>query len=293
MEAQWRLRAARATAAEEGLGTAPPRGALARAADYESRVDAALRRAAPAGLTRVDSGVDRRLDERTEARTGPLVVEARWVKEDGAAVVGASTAVSRSIGDWDSSRALVPEPGLRTVDVPAGAYRRFVIASDGLWASVKEKRVVQAAHDRATAGDPAKCATALLAAVVRANARHPRPPANPGDVRDDTTIVVVDVAPGEDNEAAALLSRPPTSGGFRRSLSFTRLSGLASSSFSSIHAGLNGLRLSPDRAGDGGAGTTPTRSNRFGFPNSAPTTPRGGGSAASSPPPNTERTPTF
>ena len=42
---------------------------------------------------------------------GALALHARWFQLPGKSVVhGASTCVTRSIGDWDSSRALIPQP---------------------------------------------------------------------------------------------------------------------------------------------------------------------------------------
>ena len=194
LKRHWRARARRrdgssvaeAVAEVAGGDGDEPRADLTRAMAYEDRLVAVLDRAAPPGLERVDSTVGRRRSERSGQRTGPVVVESKWrERETGRDVVGSSTSVTRSIGDWDSSRALVPMPDVVERVVPDGAHKRYVLATDGLWNAASPKRVSRVAHDRKYYDDPQACADALLALVRE----------SPRGFRDDTTVVVIDVRP--------------------------------------------------------------------------------------------------
>ena len=246
---------------------AEDRDLLARSMEYERRVDAALAAAAPPHLTRCRSLVAQRLNEWTGQRAGPLVVEATWRDEAaGRVVVGASTSVTRSVGDWDSSRGLVPEPGTRTTLVRDGEFRRYVVASDGLWAYASSKAVAKLAHDRDHAYDPQECAHLLLELVRRATAR--RCASTSHAFLDDTTILVVDVLPAPDaterlkpNFArkspfkASRKSLDALLGSFSRSMSFGKLS--RSNSAASLDSA--GSRDKPRSAGDApGSASTPT-----------------------------------
>lgn len=44
-----------------------------------------------------------------------------------------STCVTRSIGDWDGSRAMIPQPELLRFEVQPSEHVRCVMCSDGVW----------------------------------------------------------------------------------------------------------------------------------------------------------------
>lgn len=73
------------------------------------RVFASRSYSKPPLLERAPSHLGPRKSDKGES--GVLALHARWLRLPGRNVVhGASTCVTRSIGDWDSSRALVPQP---------------------------------------------------------------------------------------------------------------------------------------------------------------------------------------
>ena len=115
-------------------------------------------------LKRCDSTFTRRYGK--SGQEGPLVVQGNWTRGD-----GASTVVTRSIGDWDASRAVIPEPEIATWPLPAAddsagdaVFDRVILASDGLWDLVSpaaaEKMVRRVA-------DPQQAAEKLLRAATR------------------------------------------------------------------------------------------------------------------------------
>jgi len=87
-----------------------------RAFAYEKKLDAtydrifaARAKSKPSLLERAPSHLGPRRSDKGEP--GALALHARWFQLPGKSVVhGASTCVTRSIGDWDSSRALIPHP---------------------------------------------------------------------------------------------------------------------------------------------------------------------------------------
>ena len=56
-----------------------------------------------------------------------------------------STAVTRSIGDWDAARTLIPQPDLYRFEVGASEHERVVLASDGVWDFVSAAQAAKAA----------------------------------------------------------------------------------------------------------------------------------------------------
>lgn len=178
IKAQWRSRKAR----DEGPDL------LRRATAYEARIDG-NDRASGIALKRSQSFVGRRaLPDGSEV--GPVVVQSVWVPPDGRPVRGASTCVTRSIGDWDSSRALLPHADVVVHDlagVANPAWTRYCIASDGLWDVVTPQ---VATGELLGFEDPQAAADALLARARRKYAKTQRG-ADP--FKDDTTIVVFDV----------------------------------------------------------------------------------------------------
>jgi len=113
-------------------------------------------------------------------------------------VAGASTTVTRSIGDWDAARCVLPEPELATWTLPSDLFfERVVLATDGLWDVLTDARAVQRIvfrHD-----DPQAVADALMEAARAASIKKFQTPH-----KDDTTVVVVDLKSLHD------VSRPRT-----------------------------------------------------------------------------------
>ena len=99
-----------------------------------------------------------------------------------------STAVTRSIGDWDASRAMVPHPELQHFSVvgAAGEHQRVVIASDGVWDFVTCE---EAGRKVRAAPSPQAAADALVSLATK------RSKARLNYLKDDTSCVVVDLNP--------------------------------------------------------------------------------------------------
>ena len=146
---------------------------------------------------RLDSTFGRRTAANGDA--GPLVVGTNYAppppQGDGGAPrtprTRTTTCVTRSIGDWDASRAVVPEPEIRAwplADDRGPVYDRVVIASDGLWDLLTHAQVERAA--RAAGPDPQRAADRLLE-IARATSEH----LGYRGLKDDTTVLVVDVNP--------------------------------------------------------------------------------------------------
>jgi len=138
--------------------------------------------------------VNRAARQRAEARRrseisprlggkGPLSLKVKR-QASSRIVDGPSTLVTRSIGDWDSSRACIPHPDIHRFEVPSGTHARIVLASDGLWDFVTHER---AAELVAAARSARKAADRLVSlAEVRSKAKFNR-------LKDDTTVIVVDL----------------------------------------------------------------------------------------------------
>jgi len=99
-----------------------------------------------------------------------------------------TTCVTRSIGDWDASRALIPHPDVTRFVVNPGEHVRVIMASDGMWDMVTTAEALRTARRAATAQQAADRLVAL--AYRRSASRF-------NELRDDTTCVVVDVNPDE------------------------------------------------------------------------------------------------
>ena len=94
--------------------------------------------------------------------------------------------MTRSIGDWDASRAVIPEPETRTWET-SNVFDRVVLASDGLWDLVSFEA---AAACMRSVDDPQKAAHLLLKRAKSESARR-----GYSGLKDDTTILVVDINP--------------------------------------------------------------------------------------------------
>lgn len=148
------------------------------------------------GIHRRETTIEQR--EMPDGRLGPLVVQTNLaVGKSGRRVVkAASTQVTRSIGDWDSARTIIPHPDCATMtytldDRNTPVWRRFVLASDGLWDVVDAERATKLVAHLET---PQQAAVALLNAARKAYARSFPGVADP--FRDDTTVVCFDVRLG-------------------------------------------------------------------------------------------------
>jgi len=109
-----------------------------------------------------------------------------------------STCVTRSIGDWDASRACVPQPDAVRFDVPADGFVRVVLASDGLWDFVSHADAARLLRTSATAQRAAEQLVSL--AKNRSVQRI-------GRLKDDTTVIVATVNPGALDSWPAIESR--------------------------------------------------------------------------------------
>ena len=109
---------------------------------------------------------------------------AAGIKQGGLRTV--STAVTRAIGDWDGSRALVPHPEVTRFRVTSSQCVRAVIASDGLWDLVSPD---EASEVLRTGKSATSCANRLLEkALYRSNTKF-------NELKDDTTVMVVELNP--------------------------------------------------------------------------------------------------
>lgn len=177
-------------------GSLPQFGELTQQTfDYEQKLEAAYEHVFASrvclngpSLERQPSLLEKRKSRKQEG--GVLAIHARWLQMPQRSIVhGASTCVTRSIGDWDASRTLIPHPEVIERLVERGRRKRFVIASDGLWGTIPLKRIAKLAFENRS--DPQKCATSLLrharleCAQLNGVREHP--------FKDDTTIAVVDV----------------------------------------------------------------------------------------------------
>ena len=163
--------------------------------DREQRISQSFRKS-KIQLERQDSIVGRRQDHLGNA-VGPLVVQTSWLDKGGRPITGASTTVTRSIGDWDAARSVLPEPDLVSWSLDDVLFDRIVIASDGLWELLTlaaVEAIVATNYD-----DPQRCADALLKRARASSLAKFRTP-----FKDDTSVVVVDI-----QSPSASISRPP------------------------------------------------------------------------------------
>ena len=171
-------------------------------------------------LKRAPSFVGRRSN--SEGRpVGPHVLQSVW--QGAETVLGASTCVTRSMGDWDSSRCLLPHPDVAIDNVHLGTdiavWKRYVLASDGLWDVVTPHQVAKIIANEAT------CALAADALIAAAQKRYLKmidksKPSGTDPFKDDTTVVVFDVRLGDQD--AIPRPTPKAPGSFHRSPSKRR-----------------------------------------------------------------------
>ena len=95
--------------------------------------------------------------------------------------------MTRSIGDWLAPDRVLPEPEQYSFTVGPRAHERIVLATDGLWDVVDKADAAMLCRRSRT---PQMVAERLLKM-----ARHAYKERGHADLRDDTTIVVVDLNP--------------------------------------------------------------------------------------------------
>ena len=97
-----------------------------------------------------------------------------------------TTAVTRALGDWDASRAIVPQPEILRVKCGPDRVMRVVLATDGLWdfVTTDEARDILCMY-----ASPQACADRLVAKAVTRSKRRLN------QVKDDTTVIVVTLNP--------------------------------------------------------------------------------------------------
>ena len=112
-----------------------------------------------------------------------------------------STACSRALGDWDGSRALVPQPEIMRFNVPSDGCMRVVIASDGLWDLMAPSHACEKVLARER--DAQDCAYKLVnMAIEKSNMRF-------NQLKDDTSVIVVELNP---SGGAVPLTKPAAAG---------------------------------------------------------------------------------
>ena len=130
----------------DGGSDAADASLLLRGLQREARMELSERRLHPT-LRRENSGLGKRFDT-----WGPVVLKSarfrvvvqavrgsfrrgtrvRAEPEEQPRTVPVSTAVTRSVGDWDAARTLIPHPDLYRFDVGSSQHERVVLASDGV-----------------------------------------------------------------------------------------------------------------------------------------------------------------
>lgn len=106
-----------------------------------------------------------------------------------------STCVTRSIGDWDGARAMVPQPEVLRFEVSREQHVRAIIASDGVWDFLSLEEAAALARKAPSARDAAQ----RIADKARA-----RSIGRLNQLKDDTTCVAVDL-----NPSGLAFSKPP------------------------------------------------------------------------------------
>ena len=130
---------------------------LVRAFGREKHIEAPERRSELEGrpvLSRTPSKLGVRLTTPEGSQHGPRVVQ-------GGAASKVTTCVTRSIGDWDASRALIPHPDVTRFVVNPGEHVRVIMASDGMWDMVTTAEALRTARRAATAQQAADRLVAL------------------------------------------------------------------------------------------------------------------------------------
>ena len=157
---------------------------LVRALGREKRIEAPERRRSfttPSVLQRSNTNVLKRVSDSDPSVHGPMVLA-------GGVMNKVSTCITRSIGDWDGSRAMIPQPEIVSFEVGHSQHLRAIVASDGVWDFLTLQAACKIAR---TAATPQAAATAIVdAAYWKSMAKFER-------LKDDTTCVVIDLNPSQ------------------------------------------------------------------------------------------------
>jgi len=94
--------------------------------------------------------------------------------------------MTRSIGDWDAARAMIPHPHIERFTVPPDGHMRVVLASDGLWDVISDADVSLELRNAISA----RVAMEQLARVATKICMQ-----RFGKMKDDTSIICVDMNP--------------------------------------------------------------------------------------------------
>ena len=81
---------------------------------------------------RWNSSIIKRVSENDPSVHGPTVL-AGGSSHNGSKHGVVNVCVTRSIGDWDGARAMIPQPDVLTFEVQPSSHMRVIICSDGVW----------------------------------------------------------------------------------------------------------------------------------------------------------------
>eukprot|EP00793_Prasinoderma_coloniale_P001470 PRCOL_00005245-RA len=145
-------------------------------------------------LCSADHRLDTSARERERVKACPGGSVGRSALEEGGKGVGplrawpGGLAMARTLGDCAAHPIISAEPETRQVYVPRGCAARLIIASDGLWDGLSAKAAAKLVRAKpATTAAPALCQAAKKARGLR----------------DDITVVVIDVLPGGAGDTGA------------------------------------------------------------------------------------------
>ena len=128
---------------------------------------------------------------------GPQAVHVQYASGE----KGVNLRTSRSIGDWDGPRVIVPTPEVHTFDVRADEAVRIVLASDGLWDVSSPTAVAKLLHVIGGSRSPDDMARLLVRNAFDTYL------GTYGRMKDDTTVMVVDL--GRCGEISSHYDTPP------------------------------------------------------------------------------------
>ena len=158
---------------------------LVRALGREKRIEAPEKRkslSSPPGkpmLTRANSSIIKRVSENDPSVHGPTVL-AGGSSHNGSKHGVVNVCVTRSIGDWDGARAMIPQPDVLTFEVQPSSHMRVIICSDGVWDMMTLEEACKITRRASTAKAAAQ--SIVEKAYNRGMAKFER-------LKDDTTCV--------------------------------------------------------------------------------------------------------
>ena len=135
-----------------GLGLTTCELIVTRALSREKRIEAPERRQSILNQLNGTPSPNRKL-ARQDSKVLSRVSMYDSSVHNGPTVLGAgvnaqvTTAMTRSIGDWDGSRAMIPHPDVNRFEVGHGEWVRVVLASDGIWDRLEDQEAVDAVRE--------------------------------------------------------------------------------------------------------------------------------------------------